>query len=95
MRHDMAPVTGGITNREKYRFVLMPRFGKGVFAPGIPVHRIVRVLEKVRGLLVREPVRVARDARMDPRDYKRRLMPPSTLTRQIESGRALHAALNR
>ena len=58
MRHDMAPVTGGITDREKDRFVLPARFREGFFAPRVPVHRIVRVLEKIWRLLVRQAVRV-------------------------------------
>ena len=53
MRHDMAPVTGGITDREKDRLVLLARFREGFFAPWIPVHRIVSVLEKVWRLLMR------------------------------------------
>jgi len=44
----VAPVAGGITNREEDRFVFAMRFGESFFAPRIPVDRIVRVLKKVR-----------------------------------------------
>ena len=58
VRHDMAPVTGGITDREKDRFVFATRFGESFFAPRIPIDRIMRVLKKVRRFFVRQPVRV-------------------------------------
>ena len=47
VRHDVAPVTGGVTNREEDRFVFPAGFGERFFAPRIPINRIVRVLEKV------------------------------------------------
>jgi len=63
MRHDMAPVTRGIADREKDRFVFPTRLRERVLAPWIPIYRIMCVLKKVWRLLVREPVRVFR-ARM-------------------------------
>ena len=56
MGHDMAPVTRGIADREKDRFVLPARFREGFFAPWIPVHRVVSVLEKVWRLLLAQTV---------------------------------------
>ena len=56
VRHDVAPVAGRITDREKDRLVLPTRFGECFLAPGKPVDRIVRVLKQVGRLLAREPV---------------------------------------
>ena len=58
VRHHVAPVAGGITDREKDRLVLPARFGKRFLAPGIPIDRVVRVLEKVGRFFLREPVGV-------------------------------------
>src|SRR3954470_23826122 len=58
MRHHVAPVTGGIADGEKNRFVLPTRLCERFLAPRIPVHRIVGVLEKVWRLLMRKAVRV-------------------------------------
>jgi hypothetical protein len=54
----VTPVAGGITDREKYRFIFATRFCESFFAPRIPIDRIIRVLEQVGRLFVREPVRV-------------------------------------
>ena len=56
VRHDVAPVAGRITDREKDRFVFLARFGERFFAPRIPIDRIVRVLEKIRRLLAGQPI---------------------------------------
>jgi hypothetical protein len=45
----MAPVTGGVSDTEEDRFVLGERFGKGFFAPGIPIHGVVGMLEEIGG----------------------------------------------
>ena len=45
--HHMTPVAGGITNRQEHRLVLRPGPGERWFSPGIPVHRIVRMLDQV------------------------------------------------
>jgi len=62
MCHHMAPVAGGIADRQQDRLVFAPgplqRFGP----PAIPVHRIVRVLAQVRAGLVGEPVSWLRTA---------------------------------
>ena len=54
--HHMAPVAGGITDREKDRFVLLGGFVERLRAPRIPVDGVVGVLQQVRALGVSEPV---------------------------------------
>lgn len=49
---NMAPVAGGIANREENRLILLPRLGEGLLRPGKPVHRIMSVLEQVRRLFL-------------------------------------------
>ena len=46
-RHHVAPVAGGIADGEKHRLVLAAGPGKGLLAPRIPVHGIVRVLAEI------------------------------------------------
>ena len=45
--HDVAPVAGGVPDREEDRLVLVPRLGERLFAPRVPVHRVVGVLQEV------------------------------------------------
>ena len=52
MGHHMAPVAGAVTDAQKDGLVLRPGFGKGLLAPGIPVHRVFGVLEQVRAGLM-------------------------------------------
>src|SRR5437773_10522138 len=47
-----------VTDAEENRFVLPPGLFKSFFVPRVPVHRIMLVLQQVRGLLAREPIRV-------------------------------------
>ena len=54
--HHVAPVAGRITDAEEDRFVLFARFGKGLVAPGIPIHRIMLVLEQVGRFLASKAV---------------------------------------
>ena len=56
--HDVAPMAGGVADAEENGFVLVARFGEGRLTPGKPIHRIVRVLEQVRGLLAGQMIRV-------------------------------------
>src|SRR5205085_586056 len=46
--HHVAPVTRRVADREEHRLVLAPRFRERLVAPGIPVDRVVRVLQEVR-----------------------------------------------
>jgi hypothetical protein len=54
VRHDMAPVTGGITNRKKDRLVFPTRLLKRFLAPWIPIDGTMRMLQKIRRLLLRD-----------------------------------------
>src|SRR5205085_3384153 len=58
VRHDMAPVAGRVTDRQKDRFILSSRFLERFLSPWIPVDWIVRVLEKIRRFLTRKPILV-------------------------------------
>ena len=57
VRHDMAPVAGGIADREQDRLVLAPCPLERFRSPGIPVDRIRRMLLQVRRRFVSEAVR--------------------------------------
>ncbi len=54
--HDMAPVAGGITYGQKNGFVFFSRLVKRLFSPGIPIHRIMGVLEKIWAFFQGQPV---------------------------------------
>ena len=54
--HHMTPVAGGITTGKKDGTSLGLRLRDRLVAPGQPVHRIVRMLKKIRGLFLREGV---------------------------------------
>ncbi|MEX2210501.1 MAG: hypothetical protein WD689_01875 [Gaiellaceae bacterium] len=54
--HDVAPVTGGVADREQDRLVLVARAGESLLAPRIPVDGVVGVLEQVGAGSGREPV---------------------------------------
>ena len=56
MRHDMAPMAGGITDREQHRAAGIARLGEGALAPGHPVNRIIAVLQKIGAGLIAELV---------------------------------------
>ena len=45
--HDMTPVARRIADAQQNRFVFSLGFDKGILAPRVPVHRVVRVLEQV------------------------------------------------
>ena len=54
--HDVAPVAGRIADRQEDRPVLGPGPGQRLRAPGIPVHRVGRVLEQVRAGLAGQAI---------------------------------------
>ena len=56
--HDMAPMTGKVTNGEKDWLVFLTSFFEGFVAPHVPIHWIVRMQEKVRALRMNEPIGV-------------------------------------
>jgi len=43
----MTPVAGGITNGKKDRFVLLTGKLKCLFGPGVPVDRVMGMLQKI------------------------------------------------
>jgi hypothetical protein len=53
----VTPVTGGVADAQKDRFVLAPRSFKGLIAPRIPLDWIVGVLQQIRAGFVYEMVR--------------------------------------
>ena len=59
MRHHVAPMAGGIADREQDRLARALGFRQRLVAPGPPVHRVVLVLEEIGARLAREPVRSA------------------------------------
>src|SRR5439155_7249156 len=54
--HHVTPVAGAVADREKDGFVLAPRLLEGFGSPGVPIHGVPLVLEKVGALLFRETV---------------------------------------
>ena len=56
--HDMAPVAGGITDRQQDRLVFAARFFQRFRAPRVPVDRVVGVLQQVGTGLAGEVVAV-------------------------------------
>ena len=58
VRHDVAPVAGGVADRQHDRLVGLGRLAERGRAPGPPVHRVVGVLEQVGRGLVAEQVGV-------------------------------------
>ena len=57
--HDVAPVAGGVADREEDRLVLRARAREGLVAPGIPVDGIGGVLQQVGAALARQSVHFA------------------------------------
>ncbi len=55
--HHVAPVAGGVADRDEERHVTRARRREGLLAPGVPVDRVAGVREQVRALLAGEPVR--------------------------------------
>src|SRR5436189_267533 len=49
--HHVAPVAGGVPDREQNRLVLVARPPSRLLTPGVPVDRVVRVLQEVRARL--------------------------------------------
>ncbi len=54
--HDVAPVARGVPDGEEDRLVFRPGTLKGLVGPGVPVHGVVGVLEKIGALFADEPV---------------------------------------
>ena len=56
--HDVAPVACRVADREEDGHITPPCLGERLFTPREPLHRIVCMLEQVRGSLRRETVRL-------------------------------------
>ena len=56
--HHVTPVARRVADAQEYRLVFALRARERLFAPRVPVHGVVRVLQKVRARLAREAVRV-------------------------------------
>src|SRR5205823_10662823 len=54
--HDVTPVAGRVADREQDRLVLFTRARERLLAPGVPVDRVVSVLEQVRARLARQAI---------------------------------------
>ena len=57
VRHDVAPVAGGVADREQDRLGGSARALERLRAPGMPVHGVRGVLQEIGAGLAREPVR--------------------------------------
>ena len=49
VRHDMAPVASGVTDREQDRAAERVRLGQGRGTPRPPVHRVIGMLQQIGG----------------------------------------------
>ncbi len=56
VRHHMAPVAGRVADRQKNGLVFLLGACQRRFAPGIPIDRILRVLQQVRAGLLGEVI---------------------------------------
>jgi hypothetical protein len=63
----MTPVTGSVTDRKEYRPVFESRPFQRFCVPGIPIDRIMSMLEKVRGIFVDQVIGHARMIPFSPR----------------------------
>ncbi len=58
MGHDVAPMAGGVADRQQDRLAAVAGLGERRLAPRPPMHRIVLVLEQIGAGLARKPVTV-------------------------------------
>ena len=56
MRHDMAPVAGGISNGKEDGLILLPCSAEGLVTPGVPLNGIPCMLEEIGTLLFDQTV---------------------------------------
>jgi len=52
VRHDMTPMTGGVSDAQEDGLIFHPGFGQRFFSPRMPVYRVVGVLEEIGGCFV-------------------------------------------
>jgi hypothetical protein len=55
----MAPVAGGVADTEKNGFVFFFGTMERFLSPGIPIHWIMSVLQKIRAGLMNQPIRMS------------------------------------
>ena len=67
MRHDMAPMAGGIAHRQQDRLVLGFRLVERGLSPGLPMHRIVAVLQEIGAGLPVEVVAAHSGSKLAPK----------------------------
>ena len=80
VRHDMAPVTGGVADRQQDRPVAALRFGERLGSPGPPMNRVAGVLQQIGRGRAGEPVSLLRHGglrarwpvRMDAPSWRRK-----------------------
>jgi hypothetical protein len=72
VRHDVAPVTGGVADRKQDRLARLARFVERFVAPGLPVHGIFRVLLQIRARLFAESIAHALTMHLRCRWHERR-----------------------
>src|SRR5207302_8576641 len=68
--HDVAPVARRVADGEEDRLVLGARARQRLWAPGIPIHRVVNVLAQVEGALSDEVVALPADHFRRPPDRR-------------------------
>jgi hypothetical protein len=56
--HDMAPVARGITDAEENGLILSFGPAEGLLSPGMPIHRVMRVLQEVGACLMNQTIYV-------------------------------------
>ena len=56
MRHHMTPMARCIANGQKHRHIAPPRLGKHRRLPGLPMHRIVFMLQQIRAGRLGQPI---------------------------------------
>ena len=81
MRHDMAPMAGGVADREQDGLVGPLGFGQRRRSPRPPMDRVVLMLEQVGARLVAEPV--FGSLRVDPRGRLSSASIPFTITLSV------------
>ena len=57
--HDMTPMAGGIADGEQNRSIQLRRLGQGLRSPGIPIHRVIGMLQEIGTGLLYEAIRLA------------------------------------
>jgi hypothetical protein len=54
----MAPMARGVADAEENGFVLFLGSSESFFSPGVPIHRVMSMLQKIRASFVNQPIRL-------------------------------------